>query len=97
MANLKGMSCNNVKTNILDITLQGGPVYLQPAAFGLTSACTKGTVLGSSIDSKIMKLAYQTVCKTLFTEICPDYSNQPHAALNLINQISIDANGDSDL
>ena len=40
-----------------------------------------------------MKLAYQTVCKTLFTEICPDYSNQPHAALNLIKQVSVDANG----
>jgi hypothetical protein len=60
-ANLKVLSCEIVKTDILDITLQDGPVDLQPAAFGLTSACTKGTVLGSSIDSKIMKLAYPTV------------------------------------
>ena len=66
-ANLKGMFCNDVKTSILEITLQDGPVDLQPAAFGLTSACTKGTVLGSSIDSKIMKLAYQTVCKIILT------------------------------
>jgi hypothetical protein len=60
-ANLKVLSCEIVKTDILDITLQDRPVDLQPAAFGLTSACTKGTVLGSSIDSKIMKLAYPTV------------------------------------
>ena len=40
-ANLKGMSCKKVKTSILDITLQDGPVDLQPAAFGLTSAWTK--------------------------------------------------------
>ena len=92
-ANLKVLSCEIVKTDILDITLQDGPVDLQPAAFGLTSAHTKGTVLGSSIDSKIMNLAYATVCKTMFTELCPDYSDQPHAALDLIKQVSIDPNG----
>jgi hypothetical protein len=66
-ANLKSMSFDEVKTNILDITLQNGPVDLLPAAFGLTSARTEGTVLGPLIDNKIMKLAYPTVCKTLFT------------------------------
>jgi hypothetical protein len=91
--NLKVLSCKLVKTEILEITLQDGPVDLQPAAFGLTSACTKGTVLRSLIDSKIMKLTYPTVCKTLFTELCPDYSAQPHAALDLIKQVSMDSNG----
>ena len=43
-ANLKEMSCDAAKTDILDITLQDGPVDLQPAAFGLTSARTKGIV-----------------------------------------------------
>ena len=43
-ANLKGMSCDEVKTAILDITLQDRPVDLQPAAFRLTTACTTGTV-----------------------------------------------------
>jgi hypothetical protein len=51
------MSCDKVKTDILNLTLQDGPVDLQPAAFGLTSTRTEVTVLGSSIDSKIMKLA----------------------------------------
>jgi hypothetical protein len=94
-SNLKTMSCDDVKTYILYITLQDGPVYLQPAAFGLTSARTDGTVLGPTIDSKIMKLSYQTVCKTMFTELCPDYTDQPHAALDLIKQVSIDSNGNS--
>jgi len=93
--NLKVLSCEIVKIDILEITLQDGPVDLQPAAFGLTSARTEGTVLGSSIDGKIMKLAYATVCKTMFTELCPDYSDQPHAALDLIKQVSIDPNGNS--
>ena len=89
------MSSYDVETSILDITLQDGPVDLQPAAFGLTSACTDGTVLGPTIDSKVMKLSYQTVCKTLFNELCPDYTDQPHAALDLIKQVSIDSNGNS--
>ena len=92
-ANLKGMSCNEVKTDILDITLQDGPVDLQPAAFGLTAARTDGLVLNSVVDSKIMKLAYLTVCKTLFIELCPDYNDQPHAALDLIKQVSFDCDG----
>jgi len=92
-ANLKNMSCDNVKTYILDITLQDGPVDLHPAAFGLTSACTDGTVLGTTIDSMIMKLSYQTVCKTMFAELCPDYTDQPHVALNLIKQVSVNSNG----
>ncbi len=93
--NLKVLSREIVKTDILECTLQDGPVDLLPAAFGLTSARTKGTVLGSSIDRKIMKLAYATVCKTMFTELCPDYSDQLHAALDLIKQVSIDTNGNS--
>jgi hypothetical protein len=92
-ANLKVLSCETVKTDILDITFQDGRVDLQPAAFGLTSARTKGTVLESSIDSKIMKLAYATVCKTMFTELCPNYSYQLHTALDLIKQVFIDPNG----
>ena len=51
-ANFNGMSYEDVRNTILQITLQDGPVDLQPAAFELTSACTKGTVLRSSIDSK---------------------------------------------
>jgi hypothetical protein len=41
-----------------------------------------------------MKLAYPTVCKTLFTELCPNYSDQPHAAaLDLIKKVSTNSNG----
>jgi hypothetical protein len=87
------MSCNEVKTDILYITLQDGPLDLQPAAFGLTSACANGIVLRTAVDNKIMKLAYLTICKTLFIELCPDYSDQPHVALNLIKQVSVDHDG----
>ena len=92
-ANLKGMFCNEVKSDILDITPQEGPVDLQLTAFGLKSAHTNGIVLRIAVHSKIMKLAYPTICKTLFTELCLDNSNQPHAVLDLINQVSLDYGG----
>ena len=66
--NLKGMPRDKVQRDILNIILQDGPVDLQPAAFGLTSARTNGIVLRTAVNNKIMKLAFLTVCKTLFTE-----------------------------
>jgi hypothetical protein len=87
------MSCNKVKNDILKITLQDGLVDLQPAAFGLTSFRTDGIVLKIAVNNKIMKLAYLTICKTLFTELFPDYSHQLHAALDLIKQVSFDCDG----
>ena len=92
-ANLNLMSCDTVKTTIIKITLQEGPVDLQPAGCGLPSARTNGVTSRALVDVKIMKLAYLTICKTLFTELCPDYSNQPHATLDLIKQVSFDRDG----
>ena len=69
--NLKGMPRNEFQSDILDITLQDGPADLQPSAFGMTSARTNGIVLKTAVNNKIMKLAYLTVCKTLFTEFVP--------------------------
>ena len=44
-ANLKLMSCDTVKTKIIEFTLQDGPVDLQSAGFGLTAARTNGVTL----------------------------------------------------
>ena len=87
------MSFDMVKTTILKITLQEGPVDLQPAGFELTSSLTNGVTLRALVDNKIMKLAYLNICRTIFTELCPDYSNQPHAALDHIKQVSFDHDG----
>ena len=92
-ANPKLMSCDTFKTTIIEIALQEGPIDLQPAGFGSTSARANGVTLRALVDKKIMKLTYLTICKTLFTALCPDYSNQPHAALDLIKQVSFNRDG----
>jgi hypothetical protein len=92
-ADLRTLSPANVKAQILDATLQDGPVELQPSSFGLTNARTSDAVLRVEIDSKILQLAFATVCNTLFLELCPGYSNQPHVALDHIRQVHINRKG----
>lgn len=64
-ADLRTLSPADVKTQILDATLQDGPVKLQPTSFGLTSARTDGRALRAEINEKILRLAYRTVCHSL--------------------------------
>jgi hypothetical protein len=91
---LQTLSPDDVKAQILDATLQDGPVELRPASFGLTNARTTGEALRAKIDSKILHLVFATVCNTLFLKLCPGYSNQPHMALNHIRQVHINREGD---
>jgi hypothetical protein len=71
--NLCTLSPAKVKEQLLDKTLQDGPVELMPTSFGLTTARTSGTALRTKIDQKILRLAFHTVCHTLFLELCPGY------------------------
>ncbi len=87
------LSPAKVKEQLLDKMLQDGPVELMPTSFGLTTAQTSGTVLRTEIDQKILRLAFRTVCHTLFLELCPGYSTQPHAALDHIRQVHMDRQG----
>jgi hypothetical protein len=90
---LRTLDSLEVQASILDQTLQDGPYDLQPASFNLTTARTDGALLRSEIEGKILRLVYATICNTLFLELCPGYSNQPHAALDHIRQVHIDCNG----
>jgi hypothetical protein len=56
-------------------------------------ARTDSTALHIDINLKILRLAFATICNTLFMELCPGYSNQPHAALLHIRQVHVNAAG----
>ncbi len=90
--NLRTLQSAEVQTTIINLTLQDGPYDLQPVSFNLTTARTDGALLRSAIKGKILRLAYATICNTLFLELCPGYSNQPHAALDHIRQVHYDCN-----
>jgi hypothetical protein len=64
-ANLRTLTQQKIQAKILDHTLQDGPVKLQPASFGATSAQTDSLAIQDEIQSKILCLAYHTICQTL--------------------------------
>ncbi len=90
---LRTLQSAEVQATILDLTLQDGPYNLQPASFNLTMARTDGALLQSAIKGKILPLTYTMICNILFLELCPGYSNQPHAALDHICQVHYDRDG----
>ena len=90
---LRTLTPAEVRAELLDQTLQTEPLDLLPPSFNVRSARTESAVLKADIDQKIMKLACPTICATLFTELCPGYSSQPHAALEHIRQVHQDSSG----
>jgi hypothetical protein len=87
------LDAQGVQREITNFTLQDGPVELQAASFGATSARTDSSAIRTEIQEKILRLASSSICHTMFTELCPGYSNQPHAALEHIRQVHNDKDG----
>ena len=92
-ADLRTLSSPEVQAQILNYTLQDGPVELQAASFGATGARTESFAIKTEIQEKILRLAFASICQTMFTELCPGYSIQPHAALDHIRQVHTDRDG----
>ena len=66
------LSPDNVKTTILNLVLQHGPVLLEASDFNLQTANTNSQDIASDIDGKILKLAWHQVCASIFNELCPN-------------------------
>jgi hypothetical protein len=85
-ADLRTLTPPEVKAQILDIFLQDGPVLLQASNFNLATANTDTNAFAIDTKRKILKIAWHQICTSIFNEICPEYSNQPQAALEHIKQ-----------
>ncbi len=92
-SDLQTLSPQEVQAQILDLTIQGKPLDLLPPSFNVQSARMDSIALQMEINQKILCLALPTICNTLFMELCPEYSSQPHAALEHICQVHTDAAG----
>jgi hypothetical protein len=87
------MSPADVQAQILDITFQDFPVDHQPSKFNLSSARTDSSEMRSDIQGRIVRLVSATVWHTMFLELCPGYSMQPHATIDHIRQVHTDRDG----
>jgi hypothetical protein len=90
---LRTLTPAEVKATILDPCLQDGPVLLKASNFNLQIANTDSTDISLDIEQKILKLSWHQICTSVFAEICPGYSSQPHAALDHIKKSYVDNDG----
>ena len=88
--NHRTLDSNQIQAKILKYTLQDGPIKLQAASFGATSARTDSISIQNEIQGKILRLASSSITQAMFLELCLGYSNQPHAALDYIYQVHTD-------
>jgi hypothetical protein len=75
-----------VRADILEPCLHDGPVTLRVADFNLNEVQIDDTSINETIQAKILKLGFKQICASVLQQLCPGYSNQPHAAIEHIRQ-----------
>ena len=90
---LRTLTPEQVTRDILQQVHQDNPLLLRASQFNLTAASTDSIELMSSINDRILRLAYPQIVHSLFNELCPNYSDQPHAALEQVKQTFTDQDG----
>jgi hypothetical protein len=84
--NIRTIAAADFARNILGTTLQDGPINLLCPDFNFTSAKMDSSAIKAAINSKIIRLATPSALDSLFNQLCPGYSKEPHAALDHIRQ-----------
>jgi hypothetical protein len=82
------LTSEQVCTLILEPCLQDGPIALCPTNLKLNNANINAFTIRETIHAKISCLGFKQICKLFFVQLCPGYSDQPHAALDHIRQTS---------
>ena len=84
-------SATQVLDNFLWPCLQDSPILLVTAIFNLPGiVCTSSNKINGEIKHKILHLAFNRICITLFRNLCPHYTDQPYTAIKVIKQSYID-------
>jgi hypothetical protein len=83
---LSTLSTKEVRTLILNPSLPNGPIALCESNYNLTEANVDSKGIHKTIHAKILQLGFKQICPSIFQQLCPGYSNQPHAALKHIRQ-----------
>ncbi len=92
-ANLRAMPTDNIRTNILELCHQDGPITLNELEFNLTDASIDNEVVRIQIEKNILKLGTKHIFCGVFQELCAGYSEQPHATIKHIRQVYVGADG----
>jgi hypothetical protein len=85
-ADLSTLTRVEVRATILEPCLRDGPITLSVADFNLIEANVDAKTICNTIQAKILKLGFKQICASIFQQLCPGYSDQPHAAREHIRQ-----------
>jgi hypothetical protein len=85
-ADLRTMTAAEVLTQIVNPCLQQGPITLENADFNLAAANVDTTKHREILNTKILTLGFTQICAAMFKQLCPSYSDQPHAVIEHIRQ-----------
>ena len=92
-ADLRTLSVAQIQTDILAPVHQDGPINLNEAPFNVANAIIDDSEISADINRNILKLAIKTVETSIFEQLCPNYTNKPHAAVENIKQTYTDSEG----
>ncbi len=76
-ADLATLTSNKVCAQILEPTLQDGPIALRPTNFNLGNANIDTTTIRETIHTKILKLRFKQICALIFTQLFPAKATSP--------------------
>jgi hypothetical protein len=92
-ADLRTLSINDVKCDIIGATHQDGPFDLLKPSFNLTSCRTNSTVTYGKLKGQVVRLASDTIHQQLFKVLVPGFLMEPHNVLDLIWQSYVNQEG----
>ena len=90
---LSTLSLEQVRTEILQVCMQDGPILLTPADFNLTVANIDRTEVMKTLRENIHRLMWPQLLVTLFLTLCAGLADQPHVAIDGIRQVYVDKDG----
>ncbi len=92
-ANFRTLLPAQVRASILNPCLHDGLITLCATNINLNNVQIDDTSITKIIQAKILKLRFRQICASVFQQLCPGYSNQPHAAIKHIRQSAPGPNG----
>jgi hypothetical protein len=91
-ADLRTLTVQQIQDDILDHVPQDAPIGLAEAPFNVTNATVDDTIM-EHITRSILKLSLATMETAIFQQLCPNYTDKPHAAVEGITQTYLDPEG----
>eukprot|EP00956_Cyclotella_meneghiniana_P029594 scaffold72230_cov36-Cyclotella_meneghiniana.AAC.3 len=94
-ADLRTLSVEEIRRDILSLVFQDAPVELVEAAFNLATVSTDSSGIQARIKNDILRIAMSTIEHAVFESLCPNYTMEPQAAVESVFQITKDAEGNA--